>query len=63
MLRWGWLATRAANFLWDYDGGLEIGMRAVQLARDAGALEILAAADNACGQLAAFGGDFARPRS
>jgi ATP/maltotriose-dependent transcriptional regulator MalT len=34
-------------------------MRAVQLARDAGALEVLAAADNACGQAAAFGGDFA----
>ena len=59
MLRWGWLASRAANFLWDYDRGLEIGMRAVQLARDSGALEVLAAADNACGQAAAFGGDFA----
>jgi hypothetical protein len=58
-LRWGWLATRAANFLWDYDCCLEIGLRAVQLARDAGALEVLAAADNACGQAAAFGGDFA----
>ena len=59
LLRWGWLATRAANFLWDYDCGLEIGMRAVQAARDSGALEVLAAADNACGQMAAFGGDFA----
>ena len=59
MLRWGWLATRAANFLWDYDCGIEIGMRAVQLARDFGALEVLAAADNAYGQAAAFGGDFA----
>ena len=59
MLRWGWLATRSANFLWDYDSCLEIGMRAVQLARDSGALEVLAAADNACGQAAAFGGDFA----
>ena len=44
MLRWGWLATRAANFLWDYDRGLEIGTRAVQLARDLGALEVLAVA-------------------
>jgi DNA-binding CsgD family transcriptional regulator len=59
VLRWGWLATRAANFLWDYDSCLEIAVRAVQLARDSGALEILAAADNACGQAAAFGGDFA----
>ena len=59
MLRWGWLATRAANYLWDYDCGLEIGTRAVQVARDAGALEVLAATDNARGQMAAFGGDFA----
>ena len=59
MLRWGWLATRAANFLWDYDSGLEIGARAVQLARDSGALEVLAVVDNACGQASAFGGDFA----
>ncbi len=59
MLRWGWLATRAANYLWDYDSCLEIGTRAVELARDSGALEALAVADNACGQAAAFGGDFA----
>ena len=59
MLQWGWLATRAANFLWDYDSSLEIGKRAVQVARDSGALEVLAAADNSCGQAAAFGGDFA----
>ena len=63
MLRWGWLASRAANFLWDYDSGLEIGTRAVQLARDSGALEVLAVADNACGQAAAFGGDFATRRA
>ena len=25
VLRWGWLATRAANLIWDYDRGLEIG--------------------------------------
>ncbi|MGH2824877.1 MAG: LuxR C-terminal-related transcriptional regulator, partial [Thermoleophilaceae bacterium] len=59
MLRWGFLASRAANLVWDYDRCLEIGTRAVQLARDFGALEVLAAADNACGQAAAFGGDFA----
>jgi DNA-binding CsgD family transcriptional regulator len=59
MLRWGWLATRAANWVWDHDRCLEIGRRAVQLAHDSGALEVLAAADNACGQAAAFGGDFA----
>ena len=58
MLRWGWLAARAAIWLWDYDSGLEIPRRAVQLARDAGALEVLAVADNVCGQAAAWGGDF-----
>ncbi len=58
ILRWGWLASRAANFVWDHDRCLEIGRRAVQLARDSGALEVLAVADNACGQAAAFGGDF-----
>ena len=63
MLRWGWLATRAANVVWDYDSCLEIGARAVQLARDSGALEALAVADNACGQGAAFGGDFATCRA
>ena len=59
VLRWGFLASRAANLIWDYDRGLGIGTRAVQLARDLGALELLAAADNACGQAAVFGGDFA----
>jgi hypothetical protein len=63
VLRWGWLATRAANLVWDYDRGLEIGTRAVQLARDSGALEALAVVDNACGQAAAFGGDSRVPRS
>jgi DNA-binding CsgD family transcriptional regulator len=59
LLRWGWLATRAANFVWDYDSCLEICLRTVRLARDTGALEALAVVDNACGQAAAFGGDFA----
>ncbi len=59
VLRWGFLASRAANLVWDYDGCLEIGTRAVEVARDFGALEVLAAADNGCGQTAAFGGDLA----
>ena len=58
VLRWGWLAARAAIWLGDHDRGLEIPMRAVQFARDAGALEVLAVADNVCGQAAAWGGDF-----
>ena len=58
VLRWGWLAARAAIWLWDYESGLEIPTRAVQLARDSGALEVLAVADNVCGQAAVWGGDF-----
>ena len=59
VLRWGWLASRAALFIWDYDRALAISTAAVRLARDAGALEALAVVDNACGQTAAAGGDFA----
>ena len=59
VLRWGWLATRAANVAWDCESAIEIGMRAVQLARERGALEVLPVAANAYGQAAAFGGDFA----
>ena len=58
VLRWGWLAARGAIWLWDYESGLEIPERAVQLARDSGALEVLALVDNVCGQAAAWGGDF-----
>jgi DNA-binding CsgD family transcriptional regulator len=59
VLRWGWLASRAANLVWDYDRSLEIGTRAVRLARELGAIEVLAVADNATGQAAVLGGDFA----
>ena len=59
LLRWGWLASRAAIWIWDFEQGLEIGMRAVRLARRSGALEALAVVDNACGQVAAASGDFA----
>ena len=42
VLRWGWLAARAATWLWDYDSGFDIPERAVKIARNAGALEVLA---------------------
>ena len=58
VLQWGWLAARAAVWLWDYDSALEIPRRAVQLARDSGRLEVLAVADNVYGQAAVWGGDF-----
>jgi ATP/maltotriose-dependent transcriptional regulator MalT len=59
VLRWGWLATAAAVFVWDYDTCLAAATREVQIAREAGALEVLAIGVNVMGQAAALGGDFA----
>ena len=36
VLRWGWLATAAAVFVWDFDTCLAVATREVQLARDVG---------------------------
>jgi len=60
VLRWGWLATAAAVYLWDYDSCLAIATREVQLARESGALEVLAIGANVMGQATALGGDVAR---
>jgi DNA-binding CsgD family transcriptional regulator/tetratricopeptide (TPR) repeat protein len=60
VLRWGWLATAAAVWLWDYDTCLAIATREVQLAREAGALEVLAVGVNVLGQATALGGDVGR---
>jgi DNA-binding CsgD family transcriptional regulator len=59
VLRWGWLATAAAVFLWDFDTCLAVATREVQLARDSGALEVLAVGVNVLCQAVALGGDFA----
>jgi len=40
-LRWAWLASAAADYLWDADGWLAISAGAIQLARDVGALDQL----------------------
>jgi DNA-binding CsgD family transcriptional regulator len=58
-LRWGFLASRAANVVWDYDSAVSISKRTAQLARESGTLEALAPADNAYGQAAVMAGDFA----
>ena len=59
VLRWGWLATAAAVLVWDYDTCLTVADRGVRLARDTGALEVLAVSLNVLGQAASLGGDFA----
>jgi DNA-binding CsgD family transcriptional regulator len=40
-LRWAFLASAAADFLWDLEGGHAIVVGAIQIARDVGALDIL----------------------
>jgi len=46
-LRWGWLATAASYAMWDNDGSRAISERQIQLARDAGALEVCAVSGRA----------------
>ncbi len=60
MIRWGWLATAAAVMVWDYDTCLEVADRGVQLARESGALTVLAVSVNVLTQAVALGGDFGR---
>ena len=43
-LKWGWLAMIAANLVYDYDSCLAVASRNVQLARETGALAVLAIA-------------------
>jgi len=62
-LRWGWLATMAAAVMWDYETCVAVATRAVQLARDSGALTVLAVGVNILGQVVALGGDFAKAAS
>jgi DNA-binding CsgD family transcriptional regulator len=59
VLGWGFLASRAAVLIWDHDRSLAISDRVAGLARDSGALEVLAPAANARAQAAAFSGDLA----
>jgi DNA-binding CsgD family transcriptional regulator len=60
VLRWGWLATAAAVMVWDYDTCLAVATRGVQLAREAGALTVLAVSVNVMAQAVALGGEFGR---
>ena len=50
VLRWGWLATAAAVMVWDYETCLAVATRGVELAREAGALTVLAVSANVLAQ-------------
>jgi DNA-binding CsgD family transcriptional regulator len=60
LLRWGWLATAAAVMVWDYETCLTVATRGVELARQAGALAVLAVSVNVMTQAVVLGGDFGR---
>ena len=55
----GW-RRRPPSIVWDFETCLAVATREVQLARDAGALEVLAVGVNVLGQAVSLGGDFAR---
>ncbi len=60
VLRWGWLATIAAVVVWDHESCVAVAARGVQLARDSGALAVLAVALNIMAQAVALSGEYAR---
>jgi DNA-binding CsgD family transcriptional regulator len=60
VLRWGWLATAAAVMVWDYETCLAVSTRGVEVAREAGALTVLAVSANVMAQVVVLGGDFGR---
>jgi DNA-binding CsgD family transcriptional regulator len=60
VLRWGWLATAAAVTVWDFEACLAIAAREVELARDSGALAVLAVGINVFTQAVALAGEFGR---
>jgi DNA-binding CsgD family transcriptional regulator len=60
VLRWGWLATAAAVTVWDFEACLAIAAREVELARDSGALAVLAVGINVFTQAVALAGEFGK---
>jgi hypothetical protein len=58
VLRWGWLATIGAVVVWDYESCVAIASRDVELAREHGALTVLAVALNILAQALAMGGEY-----
>ena len=60
VLRWGWLATAASVMVWDYDTCLAAATRGVEIAREAGALTVLAVSVNVMTQAVVLGGALGR---
>lgn len=56
-LRWGWLATAAAVTVWDYEACVAATTHEVRVARESGALTVLAVGLNVLAQALCLGGD------
>jgi DNA-binding CsgD family transcriptional regulator len=63
ILRWGWLATAAAVTGWDFDTCFAVSARQVEIARESGALAVLAIGLNVFTQAVALAGEFDRAAS
>ncbi len=63
VLQWGWLATAAAVMVWDHNTCLAVATRGVHLAREAGALTVLAVSVNVLTQAVVLGGEFSAASS
>jgi DNA-binding CsgD family transcriptional regulator len=60
VLRWGWVATAAAVTVWDFETCLAIADHEVEVARDSGALAVLAVGLNVFAQAVALSGEFGK---
>jgi DNA-binding CsgD family transcriptional regulator len=59
VMRWLWLAGRAAGFIWDYDGWDALTTRQLKAARDVGALAVLPLTLSARASVRLFAGELA----
>ncbi len=58
VLRWAWLATVAAVYVWDYDTCLAVATREVEVARDLGP-QVLPVGLNILSEMLCLSGDYA----
>src|SRR6202020_2520229 len=59
VIRWLWLAGRAAGFIWDYDGWDTLTARQLRAARDVGALAVMPLTLSTRGSVHLFAGELA----
>jgi DNA-binding CsgD family transcriptional regulator len=63
VMRWLWLAGRAAGFIWDYDGWDALTARQLKAARDVGALAVLPLTLSTRASVHLFAGELAEAAS